>query len=381
MTDATAADTSLQEFRIAVSDEELDDLHRRLRSARWTEELADAAWSDGITPQAMHRLVERWLDGYDWRAVEERLNRRRQITTVIDGQRIHAVVAPSARADAIPLLLLHGWPSTFAEFEPVIDALTSPPSSDDVAFHVVVPSVPGYAFSGPTTERGWTSARIARAFAELMARLGHTGYVAHGADLGFHISSDLAVLDPAHVRAIHLNLGGVRQAGKRQHEPSASEAEADAKRRQAHYLADMSAYALLQATRPQTLSYMLIDSPIAQLAWVGEKFHEWTDPGHPVADDDVLTAASLYWFTRTGGSAARFYQSGYGEARMGRRPFVTTPTGVSVWPHDIVPALRHWTEEEYNVTYWADMPAGAHFAALETPDLLVQTLRRFAATL
>lgn len=372
---------SVRDFIIDIPDDDLTDLRARLRHARWTEELPDAAWSDGITPSAMHRLVDRWQDGFDWRAVETSLNAWPQVLTTIDGQDIHAVVARSPRTDAVPLLLMHGWPSTFAEFYPVIDALVNPPSSEDPAFHVVVPSIPGYAFSGPTAERGWTADRIARAFAELMSRLDYTGYVPHGADLGFHIASELAVVDAQNVRAIHLNLGGVRQAGKHQGELSATVQEEDAKRKQADYLADKSAYALLQATRPQTLSYLLIDSPIAQLAWIAEKFHEWTDPEQPVDDDAVLTAASLYWFTRTGGSAARFYQSGYGESRMGRRPYIDKRTGVSIWPHDIVPALRHWTEPDYNVTYWAEMPAGAHFAALEVPELLVGTLRDFARTL
>lgn len=368
-------------FRIGVSDDDIADLARRLASARWTDELDDADWTDGITPAAMHRLVDRWRSGYDWRAFEARVNALPQVVTHIDGVDVHAVHVRSAREDAIPLVLLHGWPSTFAEFLGVIDQLTAPEDADAPAFHVVIPSVPGFAFSGPTPDRGWTSMRIANAIAELMKRLGYTGYIPHGADLGFHISSDLAVVDAPNVRAIHLNLGGVRQAGLHQGEPDASEAQADAKRKQAHYLADMSAYALLQATRPQTLSYLLIDSPMAQLAWIAEKFHEWTDPGHPVADDDILTAASLYWFTRTAGSAARFYQSGYGVKRMGTRPFVALPTGVTVWPYDIVPALREWTEPDYNVTYWAEMPAGAHFAALETPDLFVGTLRSFAAGL
>lgn len=372
---------ALSPFTVEIPQADIDDLHRRLRAARWTEELPDASWSDGITPETMHRLVDRWVDGYDWRAVEATINRHENVRTTIDGIQLHAVHAPSTRADAVPLVLMHGWPSTFAEFLGVIDALTSPEDPADPAFHVIIPSMPGYAFSGPTHERGWTSVRMAKALAELMRRLGYSGYVPHGADLGFHVASDLAIIDPDNVRAIHLNLGGVRQAGKHQSEPSQSEAEEEAKRKQAHYMADMSAYALLQATRPQTLSYLLVDSPIAQLAWIGEKFHEWTDPNNPVSDDDILTAASLYWFTKTAGSAARFYQSGYGEQRMGARPYVDTPTGVSTWPHDIVRPLRHWTEPEYNVTYWADMPAGAHFAALETPELLVGTLRAFTRSL
>lgn len=379
MTVSSAAE--LRPFRVAISEEDVEDLRDRLRRARWTEELSDAGWSDGVTPETMHRLVGRWLEDYDWTKVEASINSHPQVITTIDGLDIHALHVRSSQEDATPLLLIHGWPSTFMEFVGVIEELTEPQDASQPAFHVVIPSVPGFTFSGPTHDRGWTSVRIAHALATLMERLGYRGYIPHGADLGFHVASDLAIVDEENVRAIHLNLGGVRQAGKRQGESSATEEEAEAKRKQAHYMADMSAYALLQATRPQTLSYLLIDSPIAQLAWVAEKFHEWTDPQHPVSDDDILTVASLYWFTRTAGSAARFYQSGYGEQRMGARPFVSLPTGVSVWPHDIVPALRQWTEPDYNVTYWAEMPAGAHFAALETPELFVDTLRAFARSL
>ena len=369
--------TEVRPYTIEIPDADLEDLRRRLEHTRLPSALPDAGWQDGMDPTALEGLVDRWLHDYDWRAVERQLNRFPQIITTIDGQDIHAVVVRSERADAIPLMLVHGWPSTFAEFVKVIDQLASPRDPDTPAFHVVVPSLPGYGFSGPTNERGWNSTRVAPAFAELMRRLGFSRYVPHGADIGFHVASDMAIADPENVAAIHLNLGGVSQARKHLQEPTRTPQEAHAKERSTQYSTDKSGYAFLQSTRPQTLAYLVTDSPVAQLAWVGEKFHEWTDPDNPVSADDVLTAASIYWLTRTAGSAARFYQDGYG-AKMPPRGFVTTPTGVSVWPHDIVPALRHWTEDDYNVTYWADMPAGGHFAALEVPDLLIGTLRDFA---
>jgi len=370
-------DTEIRPFTIEVPEAEVDDLRRRLEHARLPSALPDAGWQDGMDPTALQALVDRWLHHYDWRAVERDLNKLPQIVTTIDGQDVHSVVVRSERPDAIPLLLIHGWPSTFAEFVKVIDDLTAPREPDAPAFHVVAPSLPGYGFSGPTRERGWNSTRVAPAFAELMRRLGFTRYVPHGADIGFHVASDMAHADPENVAAIHLNLGGVSQARKHAADPTTTAAEAHAKERSALYATDKSGYAFLQSTRPQTLAYLVTDSPVAQLAWVAEKFHEWTDPDSPVSMDDVLTAVSIYWFTKTAGSAARFYQDGYG-ARMPPRGYVECPTGVSVWPHDIVPALRHWTELDYNVTYWADMPAGGHFAALEVPDLMVDTLRSFA---
>jgi pimeloyl-ACP methyl ester carboxylesterase len=286
-------------------------------------------------------------------------------------------VSRSSRADAMPIVLLHGWPSSAIEYTGIIAHLTEPPSADVPAFHVIVPSLPGFGFSGPTTTRGWSSLRMASAVAELLRRLGFRRYLVHGGDLGFHVASDLAVVDAQRVAGIHLNLGGVRLAGEHANEVPQNTRQSTAIERYHDYIRDKSGYALLQATRPQTISYALSDSPIGQLAWIAEKFDDWTDPVHPVCTDTILDTAAIYWFTRTAGSSARSYQESYG-GRGGIRPYVDVATSVSVFPFDIVPPIQAWAEEHYRIVDWAEMPAGGHFPGLERPDLMVEALQRFA---
>lgn len=342
--------------------------------------------ADGITVPAMRALVERWLTGFDWRAQEADLNRFPQVITQVEGQRLHAVHRPSSRPDAQPLVLAHGWPSTFTEFRRVIDDLAEPPDPGLPAFHVVAPSLPGYGFSGPVRERGWGATRIAGAIAGLMRRLGYSGYLAHGGDSGYQIAAALARVDPGQVAGIHLNLGGVGLAGLHRNDQPADEAERRAIERYGAFVRDKSGYALLNATRPQTVAYALADSPIGQLAWIAEKFTDWVDPGCPLPADEILTVASIYWFTQTAASAARFYQVEYtanrppGSARADRT-FVETPTAVASYPHELVPPVRRWAAERYNIVRWAELQAGGHFSALERPDLVIATLRGFAQQL
>jgi pimeloyl-ACP methyl ester carboxylesterase len=243
-----------------------------------------------------------------------------------------------------------------------------------------VPSLPGFGFSGPTSDRGWTTGRMAEALATLMARLGHDRYVPHGGDMGYALAAELGRRDPVHVAGIHLHLGGVGLAAMHRHEPPSDPAEERAFTQYDAYVSDKSAYAHLQSTRPQTLAYALTDTPVGQLAWIAEKFHEWADPDHPVPADDVLTTAAIYWFTRTAGSAARFYQESYRD-RGRAQPFVDVPTGVASFPHEIVVPVRRWAERHYRITHWIDMPDGGHFAALETPGLVLEGLRTFLRTL
>jgi pimeloyl-ACP methyl ester carboxylesterase len=373
---------SVQPFRIDIPQPELDGLRQRLAASRWPAEVAKTRAADGITVPAMQALVERWLTGFDWRAQEAELNQFPQVITEVEGQRLHAVHRPSSRPGARPLVLVHGWPSTFTEFRRVIDELAEPSQPGTPAFHVIAPSLPGYGFSGPVHERGWGARRIASAIAELMRRLGYAGYLAHGGDNGYQIASALARIDPANVAGIHLNLGGVGLAGLHRDEPPADEAERLAIERYAAFVRDKSGYALLNATRPQTIAYALTDSPIGQLAWIAEKFTDWVDPDYPVPADDILTTASIYWFTRTAASAARYYQEEFtanrppGEAPPDRT-YVDAPTAVASYPHDLVPPVRRWAEDRYNVVRWVELPAGGHFAALERPDLVIETLQGF----
>jgi pimeloyl-ACP methyl ester carboxylesterase len=370
-------------FRIEVPDAELDELRARLAATRWPDELPDGGWGDGIDPATMRSLVTRWREGFDWRAQEADLNRHPQVVTEIDGARVHAIDARSTRAeaDAAPtVLLLHGWPSTVAEFRRVVAPLTDPADGAGPACHVVVPSLPGFGFSGPTPERGWGTNRMARALAELMARLGHDRYVPHGGDVGYAVAAELSRVDPEHVAGVHLHLGGVGLAAMHRHEVPRDEAEARAFAQYDAYLGQEQGYAVLQSTRPQTLAYALTDTPAGQLAWVAEKFHNWADPAHPVPADDVLTTAAIYWFTRTAGSSARYYQEAYRDRGV-PQPFVDAPTGVVAFPHEIVTPLRHWAEQQYRITRWVEMPEGGHFSALEVPGLVLDGIRGFLASL
>lgn len=380
-------DNAVTAFRIAVPQEALDDLQRRLAHVRLPAEINDTQPADGVTVDQMQTFLERWRTGFDWRATERALNEMPQVVTTVDGQRIHAVHRRSPRSDAQALVLLHGWPSTFAEFRLVIDDLVAPEDSEAPAFHIIAVSLPGHGFSGPIAESGWGAHRMARAIAELVRRLGYTQYLTHGGDSGYQVAAALSRVDPEHVRGVHLNLGGVGLAGLHRDEPPVDEAERHALKLYADYIRDKSAYALLNATRPQTVSYALADSPIGQLAWIAEKLTDWVDPNYPLSVDDVLTTASIYWFTNTAASSARFYQVEYtgnkaaGSGPALERSFVTTPTAVSSFPGEIVPPIRRWAEERYNIVRWVQMPAGGHFSALERPDLVVDALRGFAAQL
>jgi pimeloyl-ACP methyl ester carboxylesterase len=384
--DAARDRESLRPFRIDIPQPELDLLRQRLAASRWPAEVDQTRSSDGITVPAMRTLVERWLTGFDWRAQEADLNRFPQVVTQVDGQRLHAVHRPSPRPGARPLVLLHGWPSTFTEYRRVIDELAEPSEAGAPAFHVVVPSLPGYGFSGPLRDRGWGARRMAAAIAALMGRLGYSGYLAHGGDNGYIVSGALARVDRANVAGIHLNLGGVGLAGLHRDEPPADEPERVAIERYQAFTSDKSGYALLNATRPQTVAYALSDSPIGQLAWIAEKFTDWADPGCPVPADEILTVASIYWFTNTSASAARYYQEEFTANRPAAdappdRTFVDVPTAVASYPHEIVPPVRRWAQDRYNIVRWVELPAGGHFSALERPDLVLRTLRGFARQL
>jgi pimeloyl-ACP methyl ester carboxylesterase len=291
----------------------------------------------------------------------------------------------SPEPDALPLVLTHGWPGSIVEFLDVIGPLTDPVAhggSAADAFHVVIPSLPGFGFSGPTTETGWHLRRIARAWAELMARLGYDRYAAQGGDFGAIVSPDLGRVDPEHVVGVHVNaatLGFIPMGEVDESELTAVEKARWA--RQQRFQNEGNGYFQLQATRPQTISYALTDSPVGQLAWIVEKFKEWTHPETDLPEvsvdrDRVLTNVMLYWLTGTAGSAARLYY----EAMRGEWPYRTEmPTGVAVFAEDI--SIRRYAEEANTITHWTDFDTGGHFAAMEAPDLLVGDVREFFRTL
>ena len=330
----------MQPFRIDVPQEDLDDLEERLASTRWPDELPGVGWSRGVPRGYLQGLADYWRSDYDWRAWEAKLNAFPQYVTEIDGQTIHFLHVRSPEPDALPLIMSHGYPGSFVEFLRMIGPLSDPAAygGDPAdAFHVVAPSIPGFGFSMPVSEPGWDLPRISRAFAELMRRLGYDRYGAHGGDIGAGITDMLATNDASHVVGAHANTDPTSFIILGAEIPidvsGLSEAEQEhVARLQAHYQGEGKGYLQLQATRPQTIAYSLTDSPIGQLAWIVEKFQEWTNPAAQVPEDAVdrdhlLTNVTLYWLTSTGASAANFiYESTHSEQewtapRMCRTPW------------------------------------------------------------
>ncbi len=363
----------IESFRIHVEDRVLDDLRDRLARTRFPDQIADTGWEYGIPVDYLRELVEYWRDGYDWRTQEAKLNELAHFRTVIDGQSIHFVHARSSNADAVPLLLTHGWPGSIVEFLDVIPRLAD-------AFHVVAPSLPGYGFSGPTRTRGWDPTRIARAFIELMDRLDYPRYGAQGGDWGAQIATRIGALDPEHCFAIHVNM----PIGDRPAETvELTDADKDDLAAIQQFQREESAYAIEQSTKPQTIGAALNDSPAGLLAWIVEKFRTWSDcDGRPetiFTRDQLITDAMTYWVTETITSSARLY---WEHMHSGDAPqYVGVPTGVARYPKEILRFPRSWVERRYNVTYWSDMPRGGHFAAMEQPELFAEDLHAFFATL
>jgi epoxide hydrolase len=386
MTSAEIANTEVQPFRVDIPDADLDDLRDRLARTRWPDELPGAGWAYGVPLGYLKELAEYWRSGYDWRAQEARLNQFPQFVTTVDGARVHFLHVPSPRREALPLVITHGWPGSIAEFLDVIGPLSDPGAyggNPADAFHLVLPSIPGYGLSGPTHDTGWTTGRVAKAWAELMRRLGYQRYGAQGGDWGAFVSPELGRADPDRVVGIHVNAAtfGFIPFGEVGPEELASFTDAEKVRleRLNRFLSDGNAYFQVQATRPQTLAYGLTDSPVGQLAWNVEKFKEWTHPSEDLPEsavdrDQLLTNVMLYWLTGTAGSSARLYYENLHAASWGQPP-ATTPTGVAVFAEDV--AIRRYAERANNIVHWSEFDRGGHFAAMEAPDLFVQDVRAF----
>jgi pimeloyl-ACP methyl ester carboxylesterase len=376
---------AIEPFRIRVDDSVLEDLRRRLVHTRFPDQIEGTGWEYGSPVDTVRELVEYWRDKYDWRAQEARLNELEHFRTRIDGQSIHFIHARSKHADAFPLLLVHGWPGSVVEFLDVIPRLTDPEAHGGRAadaFHVIAPSLPGYGFSEPTRTRGWDPWRIARAFIELMRRLGYPRYGVQGGDWGAQVVTRIAALDPEHCAALHTNMPLADPPKDAVALSDEDNADFAAMR---HFAREESGYANLQSTKPQTLGVGLNDSPAGLLAWIVEKFRAWSDcdgqPERVFSRDQLITNVMLYWVTQTITSSTRLYwelqHSGPGE----RAPeFVAVPTGIARYPKEPIRFPRAWVERRYNVTHWVDMPRGGHFAAMEQPELFVQDLRSFFRT-
>jgi pimeloyl-ACP methyl ester carboxylesterase len=375
----------IERFEISVDDAVLDDLRGRLAQTRFPDQIEGTEWEYGIPVDYLRELVEYWRDTYDWRAQEARLNRLAQFRTSIDGQSIHFIHARSTQADAFPLLLLHGWPGSVVEFLDVVPRLTEPEAHGGTApdaFHVIAPSLPGYGFSDPTRTRGWDVSRMARALVELMQRLGYTSYGAQGGDWGSQVAASIGAVDPEHCAGIHLNMA----IADRPKDPvSLTEEENADLAITAHFRREESGYAQEQGTKPQTLGAALNDSPAGLLAWIVEKFCTWSDcDGHPenaFTRDQLITNAMTYWVTQNITSSMRLYwEVRHPGSDAGASELVGVRTGIARYPKEPIRLPRAWIERRFKVTYWAEMPRGGHFAAMEQPDLFVEDVRKFFRT-
>jgi pimeloyl-ACP methyl ester carboxylesterase len=390
--------TEIRPFQAEIPQADLDDLRDRLARTRWPSEVPGAGWSRGVPLGYLKDLAGYWRDGFDWRKQEARLNQVPQFTTTVDGQTVHFLHVRSPEPGALPLVITHGYPSSVVEFLDLVGPLTDPAAhgGDPAdAFHLVVPSLPGFGFSTPLQGVGWGNLfRVAGAFGEVMARLGYDRYGTQGGDIGAGVSGMLGMLHPDRVTAVHLN-GPVPAFpfGPPIDPEGLAEADQVRARRFNQFQADGLGYLQLQATRPQTLAYALNDSPVAQLAWIVEKFREWTDPSAELPTDAVdrdrlLANVSLYWFTGGGASAANFLyegmqafrefvaQAGSGDAggHAAEAP-AGPPTGVAVFAADN--SIRSLLEPTADIVHWSEFDRGGHFAAMEAPTLLVEDVRAF----
>jgi pimeloyl-ACP methyl ester carboxylesterase len=371
---------TIRPFKAHVPDQVLIDLRRRLAETKWPDQIPGTTWEYGVDIKKVRELAEYWQNKYDWRAQEAKINRFDQFTTEIDGQQIYFIHQRSPRPDAIPLMLIHGWPGSIVEFLALIDPLTRPKDNNTPAFDVIIPSLPGFGFSGPTTTRGWGPRRMAKALVVLMDRLGYSRYGIQGGDWGSAVAQEMAYEAPGHVIGLHLNLIFVPPPT-----PEAAAQMSDAERRRYLYFdREESSFFFLQSHEPQTLAYALADSPVGWLAWMIGKFQLLTDNNGDfltaVDRDTFLTDVTLYWVTDTVGSAMRIYRENrLTEHEAVPSPRLDTPVGYADFPREVaVPPFR-WITQKYNVVQRTEMPRGGHFAALEQPDLLLGDIRKFFA--
>ncbi|MBW8826447.1 MAG: alpha/beta fold hydrolase [Acidobacteria bacterium] len=376
-----------EDFRVSVAQADIDDLHERLDRTRWLDQVPGTSWEYGMNTAWLRDLCEHWRTDFDWRAAEARLNAWPQFTSTIDEIDLHYYDVRSPVPGALPLVLLHGWPGSVAEYVDIIGPLTDPAAyggDPQDAFHVVVPSLPGFGFSGPTDRPGVDSLVMANVVTRLMAGLGHDHYVAQGGDVGAGVASVIARIDPEHAKAVHLNLLPVGPPDPSN--PTAGLNEDDAARvsRTFAFLADDAGYWRIQETHPQTVAQGLNDSPAGLCGWITEKFRSWTDCDGDVdaafTRDELLTNVSIYWFTRTIGSSARFYfetRASGGSRSAGPPGKAPVPVGFADFPGEHFKMARAWAEEAFDLVHWSTQPAGGHFPALQVPDLFVDEVRGF----
>jgi pimeloyl-ACP methyl ester carboxylesterase len=374
-------------FRISATDAELEDLRRRLRATRWPDSETTTDWSQGVPLAYLRDVVSYWAERYDWRAREARINEFPQFRMRVGGLGIHFIHLRSSCPEAAPLLITHGWPGSVVEFLKVLRPLAEPQEYGGEArdaFHVVCPSLPGYGFSDKPVTAGCSVEKIAAIWDELMCALGYSQYWAQGGDWGAAVTTQIAVENRGHCRGIHLNLplAPPPPQALTHPEPADHAALAAAKR----YGDFESGYAILQATRPQTVGYALADSPAGQAAWILEKFWAWTDcdghPEHVLTRPELLDNVMLYWLTNSAASSARLYWESFRKSFSREGAAITVPTGCSIYPRELSKPPRSWVERRYSkLLYWNELDKGGHFAAFEQPELFVRELRSCFARL
>lgn len=383
-------DDGVTPFTLDVGDAELEDLRWRLRHTRWPEAATVPDWSQGVPTDYLQSLCTYWAETYDWRRAEADLNRAGQFRTTIDGMGVHFLHVRSPHPEAMPLLLTHGWPGSVFEFVDAIGPLVDPPAHGGTAseaFHVVIPSLPGFAWSDRPTQPGWGVPRIAQTWATLMARLGYRRYGVQGGDWGAGVSTVLAQIDAPHVVGLHLNMLRIGPSGSAEKDAKDPESRAAMEEIQFFNTSERG-YSAVQGTRPQTIGYGLVDSPVAQAAWILEKFHNWSDcDGDPVAafgPDRLLDNIMAYWLTRSGASSARIYWETLRDPRFDAEGDgwggASVPMGMSVFPRELFKGTRPWAERLFSdVRYWNVLERGGHFAAFEQPGAFVAEVRTFFA--
>lgn len=374
--------TEVVPFEIAITQDAIDDLNTRLSSTRFPEAETTDDWNQGVPLAYARELTQYWLNDYQWAERQAYFNRHAQFKTRINGLDIHFIHVRSPHEQARPLLMTHGWPGSVVEFHKVIDALSDPTGNGGDAadaFHVVCPSLPGYGFSDKPAGTGWGIEKIAEAWDELMMRLGYNAYFAQGGDWGSAVTTAIAIQNKGHCAGIHVNMPNVRATKEALENPDAGDKRALAG---AQYYQQWGAgYSKQQSTRPQTLGYGLVDSPVGQAMWVIEKFYEWTDcDGHPenvLTKEELLDNVMYYWWQGNGASSGRLYWESFNQAfSPDKDNTVKLPSGCSIFPKEIVPAPRSWAEKRYkNIVYWNELDKGGHFAAFEQPELFISELR------
>lgn len=380
--------TDIVPFTIDIAEAELVDLKQRIGNTRWPDEQPCEGWAQGLPLAYARELADYWVNGYDWRRFEQRAASWPQFTTTIDGIDIHFIHLRSANEDALPLIITHGWPGSFVEFHKVLDALANPSDhggSASDAFHLVIPCLPGYGFSGKPTTTGTSVEVIGKMWGKLMARLGYDRYVAQGGDWGAIVTQSMGQTETEHCAGIHVNMPLVMPDPDTM--DNLTETEQASLDSMGRYTEEGSGYSKQQSTYPQTLGYGLADSPVGQMAWIVEKFYMWTDcerdgtrhPENVLNRDELLDNVMVYWLNNAGASSARLYWESFTSANLDP---IEMPVGCSIFPYEIFRSSRRWAQKRFpNLIHWNELDRGGHFAAMEQPELFIEELRTCFRTL